>query len=156
MPKTVHWATVQVSPIPQVVYYKHWDTQPVAQSCGQAMWMPTHRIDDIHTRQLAHGYNTGNYPAHSNTGNNYPAPCNAGNYPARCNADNEYPARDATHLESSGTVDGKGTRRQRGRRQRGRRGRASHSQEQQGLSTVSHTPMLASSAGSKEKTWENP
>ena len=32
----IHWAaTVQVSMIPQILYYKDWVTQP-AQSCGQA------------------------------------------------------------------------------------------------------------------------
>ena len=115
MPQTINLATVQVSTIPQVTYHKYWDTQPVMHSRGQAKWMPSHHLDD--TRQLAHGYNTGNYPAHCSAGN-YPTHCNVGNYPSHCDARKDYPASNATHLESSGTVDGKGIRRQRGRRLR--------------------------------------
>ena len=116
----IHWATVQVSTMPQMLYNKDWVTQP-AQNCGQAQCMPTRHLD--YTRQWAHGYyNAGNYPAH----------CSASSHPAHCSEDN----RDVSQLAGSGTVDGKETRRQRARR------RAPHLQAQQRLPEVSQAPMV--------------
>ena len=117
----IHWATVQVSTMPQMLYNKDWVTQQPAQNCGQAQCMPTCHLD--YTRQWAHGYyNAGNYPAH----------CSASSHPAHCSEDN----RDVSQLAGSGTVDGKETRRQRARR------RAPHLQAQQRLPEVSQAPMV--------------
>ena len=134
----IHWVTVQVSTMPQMLYNKDWVTQP-AQNCGQAQCMPTRHLD--YTRQWAHGYyNAGNYPAH----------CSASSHPAHCSEDN----RDVSQLAGSGTVDGKETRRQRAWR------RAPHLQAQQRLPEVSQAPMvdcgtsagnmLTSSSGKKD------
>ena len=46
----IHWATVQVSTMPQMLYNKDWVTQQPAQNCGQAQCMPTRHLDWVRQR----------------------------------------------------------------------------------------------------------